>query len=273
MKKILAPTDLSPIADNAMNYAAALAMDMNATLVLMHCAHVPVSTGETPIIMITMDELEKNSADALGERKETLLGKFPKLNIETHGCVGFAVEEIGNYVKENKVDLVVMGITGGGKLTEVLIGSTATSVMKHTEVSVLIVPGDARYHTPEKVALACDLKKVVHADGFNVMKELVNHFHSHLEVLNVVKPNEQAGLDEAVAGISLESILEDMEHTLHFNEDEDILHGIEEFINTHHIDMITMVSRKHKALDQFLHGSFTKKLAFHTHVPLLAIHE
>ena len=52
MKVILAPTDFSKHAHKAVNYAARLAMLVNARLVLLHAFSLPVSAGEDPVAKI-----------------------------------------------------------------------------------------------------------------------------------------------------------------------------------------------------------------------------
>ena len=54
-------------------------------------------------------------------------------------------DDINKICEETDADLIVMGITGTSKIEEVLIGSTAISVVKHTKIPVIIVPPDASY--------------------------------------------------------------------------------------------------------------------------------
>lgn len=274
MNTILAPTDFSLEAENAVSYAAELAERMDTGLVLFNCFHLPIMTSsDAAMPVMTIDELKEISDQSLEKEKRKLLEKFPSLDVKSVSVPGFAVEEISHYAGKNKIDLIVMGITGAGKLTEKLIGSTSTSVVNQTQCPVLIIPRDARYQQLRNIMLACDLKEIVHPDCFNLLKKLVTRFHSGLTVLNIMKPGEELTPGKAANGIKLEHLLEEVQHTVHFAEGEDVVKELEGYIDRNNISMVTMVSRRHKFIDRLLHESNTKRMAFHTHIPLLAIHE
>ena len=56
MKKIIAPTDFSPIAENACIYAAQLAADIKAELLLFHTIELPLSVADYPVTEELFDE-------------------------------------------------------------------------------------------------------------------------------------------------------------------------------------------------------------------------
>src|SRR5258708_3199893 len=110
MKAILIPTDFSDAANVAVDYAAQLAQDVKASVILYNCFHVPVIASDGPVVTIPFEDLEKDSEDTLAENKKKLLTKYPGLTIKTESRVGFAAEEIVHSAKRQLVDLIVMGI-------------------------------------------------------------------------------------------------------------------------------------------------------------------
>nr|MDQ6889138.1 universal stress protein [Bacteroidota bacterium] len=52
----------------------------------------------------------------------------------------------------------------------------------------------------------------------------------------------------------------------------DFLEGINRFVEAKEIDAIITMPRKHSFLSQLFKTSHTKKLAYHSHVPIIAIH-
>ena len=273
IKKILAPTDFSAPAYNASVYAASLAKQVHASLILFHSYHLPITNSESPIPLVTIEALQESSMDSLHELRKKLLGEFPGLEIQVHAAAGFAAEEISDFATQHHVDIVVMGITGAGKLSERVLGSTAVSAILQLKCPVLIIPVDAVFNSRSRLGLACDMKQAIDPSAFVTLKELLKSFGSELEVLNVIKPGEGASFEKAAAGVSLESSLSDVPHRLFFPEDKDIIHGIQDFVQHHHIDIITLVKRPHSLVDKLLHASNTRRMAFHTHIPLLALHE
>src|SRR5688500_19324140 len=67
MKTIIISTDLSPAATNALHYAVNMALATNASVFLFHVYQVPVSMTEVPVVVVSAEELKKNSEDKLQE--------------------------------------------------------------------------------------------------------------------------------------------------------------------------------------------------------------
>jgi nucleotide-binding universal stress UspA family protein len=100
-------------------------------------------------------------------------------------------------------------------------------------------------------------------------------FKSHIFIFNVVKSELQAvsSISKAVDGMKLAHALENAEHSFHYSENEDILEGINKFVLEKKIDMVVMIPHKHSPLHNLFHESETKKMAFHTRIPLLTLNE
>jgi nucleotide-binding universal stress UspA family protein len=56
-----------------------------------------------------------------------------------HISVGDAAEVIAHFVKDKKIEQIVMGTRGAGSITNMLLGSVATKVLHLVEVPVLLV--------------------------------------------------------------------------------------------------------------------------------------
>lgn len=197
-----------------------------------------------------------------------------KLVVECKCACGFPVEEINIFAKENKIDLIVMGMEGAGYLTEKLIGSITTSLIKKAKCPVLAIDKHVKFRSIKKIALACDYSETKNKYILNPLKELAHLFKSHVYILNVVRELETvATVSKAVAGIKLDHSLEGVNHSFHYAKSEDIIEGINDFVDEKKIDMVVMIPRMHTALQNLFHEAHTKRMAFHTKVPLLALHE
>ena len=73
--------------------------------------------------------------------------------------------------------------------------------------------------------------------------------------------------------MTIENSLKDTEHTLYFPASKDTINEINDFADSHQCDWLVMVPHKHKLLSGLFHKSNTKQMAFHTHIPLLALHD
>lgn len=56
-------------------------------------------------------------------------------------------------MKEQKIDLVVMGTKGASGVTEILIGSNTADVIEKCHCPVLAIPAESDFKTPTKVVL------------------------------------------------------------------------------------------------------------------------
>jgi nucleotide-binding universal stress UspA family protein len=166
-----------------------------------------------------------------------------------------------------------MGITGTSKLEEVLIGSTATSVIKHTTTPVIVVPENATYTTIGNIMLATDYKKVAETTPVEPIKEILEATGAKLHIVNVYEGGEAIPTDKAYQQELLHSMLKDFNPEFHYESNDDFIEGINDFVDTHAIDLIITIPRKHGFFEGLFKESHTKKLAFHSHVPLMYIHE
>jgi nucleotide-binding universal stress UspA family protein len=271
MKTILVATDFSDAARNASRYAIELAKVEKAKIIFFHAYHIPVTVSETPII-IDYPELEETNMELLKHEK-IMLDPGTDLEIEYFTTAGLAVDEILEIEKTDKPDLIVMGMSGAGKLSEVLLGSVSTSLIGKTATPVLIIPEGAKFHSPERIAFACDYNIDPGSGVLEPLKKLASMFHSSLLIINLLKENEKVNTEKAIKGMMLENQLQEIEHSYYFPEDEDFVHGLNDFVDTHNVDILAIVPHKHNFLEKIFTESHTKKLAFHSHVPLFAIPE
>ncbi len=189
MKTILVPTDYSDTANNALQYAVGLAEFCHANIILLHAYQIPVPTGEVPVMMISPQDLDKDNAMRIHKLERELVSQTSgSLKFESVVRAGFASDEIIDTAKEKNADLIVMGVTGGNKLEEILMGSSTISVIRHAKTPVLVIPKDARFKKIQKIVLAYDYHDEMKEDVMKKLKEFVQLFKAKVLVLNVVSP-------------------------------------------------------------------------------------
>jgi nucleotide-binding universal stress UspA family protein len=273
MKKILIPIDYSDTSMNAACYAMNLAKEIGAKAILFHAFHIPIVPSETPVIIVTYDELEKDNIESMKSFEQKLRTKVNSENeIEFIVRPGFLTDVIKDIIDEEKIDLIVMGITGTSKINQVLIGSNTSAMMKNIDCPTLAIPNKSNFKTIKNIAFACDLENTKNST-FDQLKKIVGIFKAKLSVINVVDPSSETNHEQADSESKLESELKGIEHTLHYPKNNDIIFAINEFVDKQGIDLLIMLPRKHSFISSMFHSSNTKKMAFHSNIPLLAIHE
>lgn len=262
MKTILVPTDFSDAADNAAEYAAQLAKRMNARLLLFHVYHLPVVSADVPLY-IDQHQLQKENGDLL--RKEAArLKKIANVEIKCVTRLGMAVDEI--LEEERNANFIVMGMQGANRVEEAILGSVSTAVLRKAKVPVLIIPENVKYRITEKLVFACDYMPGTDTNHLNLLKE----FGSKVYIVNVNRSKASipvnAGVEQGV-----ETSLKGMECFYYFPEKEDLVETINDFAESKKADMIVVVPHHYTLMERLFHKSISKKLAFHTRLPLLAL--
>lgn len=270
MKSILVATDFSPASVNAVEFAAQLAKQLNARLHLLHVYHMPLIASDIPVVP-DLSSMEKESLDRLEKLGEDLNEKYgitPFVKAE----MGFTTDEINEYKEAIYADLIVLGMHGHNKASELFIGSTTASYIENTKTPLLVVPSDAKYKTPEWIAFASDLKGLqIHS--LDALKEYALSFKAKVNIVNVTEGELLPDYNKSVAGIQLDHYFEELSHLFFFPEGKNVTEGIDEFIAEHKTDWIALVHRKHGFFDRMFNKSVTKKMIYHTHLPLLVLPE
>jgi universal stress protein A len=139
IKRILAPTDFSPGAEPALEWAAKLADCFNAQMILLHVVDIRLAAlaGLPPDMaaMPAVDELVQGARDEAEEQMKRLAARFPRATAVIRE--GAARTIILDVAKELDVDLIVMGTHGRTGLSYVFFGSVAEFVVRHSRIPVL----------------------------------------------------------------------------------------------------------------------------------------
>ncbi|MFH2127164.1 MAG: universal stress protein [Pseudomonadota bacterium] len=148
-KSIIAATDFSPGAEEALRQATSLAHQHQARLMLVHV--LPPLVTPNPLLdefvvnqttLALRQGLQESCQKALDERRRQAA---PLVNLETRLLEGDPSRELIRLAKEERADLLVMGSTGVSGLAETVFGSTAQKMVRKAPCSVLVArpPADA----------------------------------------------------------------------------------------------------------------------------------
>ncbi|MFM7838330.1 MAG: universal stress protein [Chitinophagaceae bacterium] len=274
MKTLIVPTDFSPVAINAMNYAAEMAKSIQASILLTHVYQVPVTFSEVPVPIVPVEELKKTAEDRLKELKEKLTHTYSgKLKVYTEAILGEPIDELFKLCRAIHPFAVVMGTHGTSGLEKMIMGSTTLSAIRHLDFPVLAIPPGTTFHAIKKIGLACDLKNVIASTPISFIKSIVEEFHADLQVLHVDYDDQQAKDEVPLESAHLESLLGAIRPTYHFLKSKDLVQGINEFAEKNNLNLVMVIPKKHKLLESLFHKSGSAGLVTHSHIPVMSIHE
>jgi nucleotide-binding universal stress UspA family protein len=275
MKKFLVPTDFSDTSKNAARYAVELAQDDPNTTIILYNIYDKLATGSDGSLLTETDE----------DRKKVLNQALANLEIELHEISTVRIQHVaeeGNslvecvekYVRYNGIDVVIMGITGATKLEQIFMGSNALNMASQGVCPVIIVPPDASFKKIKNVVLLSDFKNVKSTTPVSQIKLILDIFKPNLHIVNVDSEHYvELTVEYKNERAWLAKTFEDYNPEFYFIRMFDFLDAISNFTADQKIDMIVTVPRKHSFLSGLYKTSHTKKLAYHSHVPVVAIHE
>jgi nucleotide-binding universal stress UspA family protein len=137
IKRLLVTTDFSEGTHDAIAYALSLAKEAQASVTLLHIVPIPVG------VALPFEEMLGQGQSEL----QQLVPEEARNRVMTKIESGVPYQEILNFAKTNKPDLIVMNIHGKGVFDRLLLGSNAERVIRGASCPVLMIPpkkGQAR---------------------------------------------------------------------------------------------------------------------------------
>jgi nucleotide-binding universal stress UspA family protein len=277
MNTIVCPTDFSDCADNAVLYANQLAIRSQARLILVHSTFVPDAMPYAGISMHAATSTygeEMMYQDRLVSLCQELKKHNPNSLVTYETKVGYrpVIDEIAYVADKENADLIVMGTSGAHGLKEIVLGSNTADVIEISRLPVLVVPAHASFSPIHTIVFAADLTRE-HPANVALTVELAKLLGAEINFLHILK--EDNFMSGSTAKIEYSRSFSDIGYdkvSFHTQEDSDIERGILTFSKTKNADLIVMVNHEQSFWRSIFSSSHTKEMAYHTSIPLLAIH-
>lgn len=143
VKKILAALCLSERSQGVLDTAKTLSQALDATLVVINVINVrdiqDVSSIKSMGYDVSPDEYVKDVKEERRERLFKLLEEhgLSRQTVKARVRIGHPVEKILHSIEDEKADLVVIGAKGRTNLPQLLMGSVAEKIFRHSPVTVV----------------------------------------------------------------------------------------------------------------------------------------
>jgi len=272
MKTILVTTDFSKAAQNAVNYAADMALSVNADLLLLHVVQSPLSYSDLPLVISLEDMMRSAEKDISDLTWELKLKTNNKLNIGSEVGMGSFFSELKDVCERIKPYVVVMGTQGKTAAEHLMFGEHAVHTIRHLSWPVITVPPGAAFSSVKRIGLASDLTEVVETTPIDEIKKLVSDFNAELHILNTGN-KEVFDADIVFESGLMQEMTMALKPTFHFINNANTDEGIMDFADKNHIDLLIVLPKRHSLMDRLIHKSHTKQLVLHSHVPVMALHQ
>ena len=277
MKKILVPTDFSPNAARAIDYAVRIAKINQATIYVIHvCDYLYPFTVES----VAKEEHNQKLTDDAFENLEIIrrsIEETEQLLVNTQLYSGTLVDTIPLSATEHQADLIIMGTMGITGLRDKIFGTNTAAVISRSTVPVMAIPLEYDWSTPLRILLAINRFDEV-TEILHPALDLATIFKAELR-LAVFTDEENAGAYEFLADAKEIKFAEEKlrkkypglmitaDHLSGHHFDD----SINKYIDHNKIDILAMMTYKRSLLGSIFNRSLTRKMSYHTKVPILSI--
>jgi nucleotide-binding universal stress UspA family protein len=295
IRRILVPVDFSGPSHTAVNYGVSLALQFNARLILTHI--VPSSTALVYTFPTQSFAFEQEQAKYAKSMMPDLVPEDyrQRLDLQTIVKVGEVRSELLGIVKDEKIDLVVMGTHGRNSVEKFFLGSLTERMLRKLPVPILTV---SRLDSARALQTAgpVPLRHVLYATdlsdsaevGLKFSVELARGTGARLTVLHVLKAVDTVywGTEGGYVAEELEMFREDafsrLKHSLPEKGTEgvaitpmmtegDPFREIIRVADEEKVDLIVMNLQGKGLVERALLGSTAERVIRSAHVPVLSI--
>ena len=278
MKKILILTDFSDPAWNALFTALKLHEGRNCQFYILHTYEPSfagvLGTTAKKRVGVLYDSLEAHTDGELDKIEDylELHHHDPHHHFQTVSLAEDLVEGIQKTVREDEIDLIVMGTKGATGAREVFMGSNTVRVIKKVRnCPILVVPSVNDFKMLKAVIFPTDFTQ--HYDPYELspLLDLVNAWEARIIVFQVAQefklsPEQEANkrlLEKRLQSTKVEWKRGSLKSTVEA--------AIMEFIEACDADMIALIHYQHTFMERLTHEPVIKKVGFHTPVPMLVL--
>lgn len=266
MDTLLITSDFSATSANAAKYAAKLSKKLNVRSIILYHSY-DVENADTAGI-------HEGSLMAL-EVLQATIQKYLHPNAEVHLVANDLPLVLGvdRLCEQKVVSLVVAGTTGKSGLAKFILGSNTIGLAEKCSAPLLIIPEDADFEGIDQIVFACAMEKVKETTPVDEITYFTKQLGADLQVLNVGLEDKKFDPRLISEQHEIFHLLNHLEPTYHYIEDDDIAEGIMDFVDDVDAQMLISVPKTYGFFDSLFHRSVTKNLAKETEVPLLVLRE
>lgn len=273
--KVLVPVDFSDESTFAIHYAANLKDRFDLEVLLLHVVEIGSMTdintdGHFDDFMgINTEMLEIQHSTAKEQMEQLLAESTEELgHVHTYIKLGPLIESIVSFAHHQKVDMILMGTKGAGKLRSWISGSDTQIVARRSEIPVLTVMCDRSHSNVDHLLFISDFSDLDVAPDPVIIK-LQEGFDAKLHLLCIaaLDANDDEARKKRMQAFAENHHLKNFE--LHIHHDKKVVEGITHFDQMDNMDMIALGTHGRKGISKLLKGSVAETLINQLHKPVL----
>jgi len=270
--KILLPTNFTELSNYTMGLAETIANNIEVEVHFVNVINAPDDSmmgdqERTISAGCITDEIEPQML--VINNKILEFANKSKLKKVVKVIAGDKINALIKYIKENGIDIVLLGTHGSKGFKEFVEGSLAEKIVRLSPVPVLCIKEERHGMSFKNIMIASQLIKNEHSH-LKCVKTIQKAFNSTLHLVKVSTPkhfdsskNIKIKMEEYIKEHTLENV------KTHVYCDFDIEKGIENFANDYNIDLVTIGDHGFTGLQYVFRKSISKDIVNHLHRPVL----
>jgi len=268
---IIACTDFSHTAENAVQYAAAVAKLTGYRLILCHNYKIPLHASNSHLSAESFQKMLDGAIKKLKNNADILINEYA---IEVIPEFSFAdlEEQLVYLIEKYDASILVAGMPVKS-LEQDLIGNTTTSIIKNINIPVLAVPAEAKFKGAGKIIFACDNPKDIPHDILQKVKDTTISLGGELEIFNVEQEISllKSENSPALATNAVDAHLQGINYYYKNVRSNAVIDAIKKEVIESGADMLIMVPKQYGFWSSLVHRSKTRLMASGLNIPLLSI--
>ncbi|RMG21388.1 MAG: universal stress protein [Bacteroidetes bacterium] len=274
MKTYVFATDFSDNALKALEFAVPFVKQLKGQLMLFHAVDYLDMYLEipAPVLEKINEEKREDATRQLIAWQQIVHDMDAELPCSYRVHKGSLLAALQLLLKEENVEMLMMGTRGATGLKRILIGSNTASVIGRVSCPVLAIPEDSRFEGINNILYATDF----HEDHGFILEEInriATAFKAKIDLLHVATESEK--VDPEIYNWYQDAVMEILpkKHiTFHVKKAERVHKGISKYVDETQPDLVVMSMHKKNWLERLLTGSYTRRQVSHTQKPLLIFH-
>lgn len=261
MHRVIIPVDFSETSLNAARFTAQMLAGKKDTVAILYNNYE--SADDYDVVVGYQESL----------KREFVAQGIEKVEYENE-MGGDLIENISRLAHTSRATLIVMGITGKSEVRQAMFGSNTLKLIDKNLLPVMIIPPDAVYKGIENVVFTSDFKDIEDTTPSALISSVLEIFNPMLHIVNVNREHYVSLTEEIQKGKEkFREMFKSFKTEFYFLTMNDFYEAVDTFVKDYNIDVLVTIPKHQSNAISLFKSSHTKRLAYHSRIPILAAHE
>ncbi|WP_298547173.1 universal stress protein [uncultured Aquimarina sp.] len=262
MKNILVPLGLSEnsVSIARLQYTIDFAKELGGTVYAVQIFKELPRSGSIPSVNQTLKDISVTTIEekfAQVDKKGVDLIALP--------LEGDLLEAIPEFNLKHSIDLIVLGAESHDIKNSYFLGETSGSLVKKTEIPVLIIPENYVFKPINKTLMAIKSGVIKKQNALNPIKEILSAFNSEIKLLQVKTK------DFLPEDVEFQKDLAEIITSYKSSENATLFQGVLEHLNENNPDLLCVFRRRRGFFAKLWEENTILKKDFESRIPLLVL--